>query len=112
MGRDILMIALGAAAPAIVTVLVLIINRGTGLSRRVAEMAREHEAALQEVDRRLTKRADRVDRVLPTMARGVWAVLKFHVQEQNGARDPDIEKAYDELTKVTTDGIVSQKEKE
>lgn len=55
------------------------------------------------------KRIDRLERVVPPMARGVWALLGEHVREHNGDAPEEIVKAYAELTAVVTDGVVSQK---
>jgi hypothetical protein len=128
MGHDILLIVFGALAPGIVTLVTVIVNRGTGLSKKVEENRKAaaalveeaekawHDAlekerqATAETDRRLSKRQDRVDGILPTIARGTWAILKFHVQENKGSTDPDIISAYEELTKQVTNGIVSRKE--
>jgi hypothetical protein len=57
------------------------------------------------------KRLDRVERVLPVIARGVWALLGEHVREHNGDASPEITQAYTELTDVVTNGVVSQKTK-
>ena len=55
------------------------------------------------------KRLDRIERLVPILLRGMWAVLKMHVDEQNGSTDPDIKRAFSELTEIVTDGAVSQK---
>lgn len=57
------------------------------------------------------KRIDRLERIVPPMARGVWALLGEHVREHNGDAPKEIVEAYSELTAVVTDGVVSQKAK-
>lgn len=54
------------------------------------------------------KRLDRIEGIIPILARGVWAILKVHI---NGNSDGDVVEAFRELSKAVTDGVVSQKEK-
>lgn len=58
---------------------------------------------------RTPKRLDRLERIIPTMARGLWALLGEHVREHNGDTSAEIVDAYRQLTDVVTDGVVSQK---
>ena len=54
------------------------------------------------------KRLDRIEGIIPVLTRGMWAILKVHI---NGNTDKDVASAFDELTKAVTNGVVSQKEK-
>jgi hypothetical protein len=60
---------------------------------------------------RTPKRIDRLEKVVPIIGRGVWALLAIHVREHNGDTDPMVINAYDECTRAFTDGVVSQKAK-
>jgi len=55
------------------------------------------------------KRVDRLERIVPVLTRGVWALLGLHVQEHNGDVPREIQDAYSKLTEIVSDGIVSQK---
>jgi len=66
-------------------------------------------AALVARQWRSPKRIDRLERVVPILTRGVWALLGLHVQEHNGDVAPEITDAYSDLTKIVTNGVVSQK---
>ncbi len=57
---------------------------------------------------RTPKRLDRIEGIIPVLIRGMWAILKVHI---NGNTDEDVSSAFKELTKAVTDGVVSQKEK-
>jgi len=59
---------------------------------------------------RTPKRVDRLERAMVPTARGVWALLKLHIDEHNGETTPEIAEAYKELSDVVFGGIVSQKE--
>ena len=54
------------------------------------------------------KRLDRLEGIIPILTRGMWAILKIHI---NGNTDKDVSTAFDELTRAVTNGVVSQKEK-
>ena len=76
---------------------VLKVSQGTGLARLVAE-----------IDRKYSKRLDRVETVIPPIARGMLVILKIHLgQETNG----DVKESLDELQKLSTDMMVSQRER-
>ena len=57
------------------------------------------------------KRVDRIENALPALTRGVWALLGVHVAECNGTTSPEIKESYEELTRIVTDSIISQKAK-
>lgn len=59
---------------------------------------------------RTPKRIDRLERMIPPLTRGVWALLGEHVRDSNGDSSQEIKDAYAGLTDIVTDGVVSQKE--
>jgi len=59
----------------------------------------------------LPKRVDRIERIIPPIARGIWALLGEHVRQNDGNSTPEIAEAYSKLTEVVTESVVSQKEK-
>jgi|GEM_PF-3997774 len=52
------------------------------------------------------KRLDRLERIIPTMARALLVLLQVHVYEKP---DGEAEQALTELKAILTDGSVSQK---
>lgn len=58
---------------------------------------------------RTPKRLDRLERVVPPIARGLWALLGEHVRDHNGDTSPEVAEAYKLLTEVVTESVVSQK---
>lgn len=57
------------------------------------------------------KRLDRLEESFVPALRGVWALLKVQVAERNGDVDPEIKKAYDDLTETITSLTVSRRSK-
>lgn len=55
------------------------------------------------------KRLNRLEALFPIIIRGVWAILKMHVDEHNGSTPTEVASAYEELTREVTDKSVSQK---
>jgi hypothetical protein len=59
---------------------------------------------------RTPKRVDRLEAVVPPMARGIFALLEYHVLGDNGNKET-MKISLDELRDVTTDKMVSQRAK-
>jgi len=57
------------------------------------------------------KRLDRLEGVVPPMARGIFALLEFHVFGDTSDARETMKASLNELREVTTDKMVSQKAK-
>lgn len=55
------------------------------------------------------KRLDRLDAVVPMLARGILALLEFHIFGDTNGSKQTMKKSWDELRTITTDKMVSQK---
>lgn len=98
MGREaitiLVTVAISVPVASLLTWLISWAAIGSALTKRVEDLG---------------KRNDRMERVLPPAAFGIWALLRIHVAERNGSTDPDVKKAYDGLQEVIFPAIVSQK---
>jgi hypothetical protein len=101
-GHDVLLIlitiAISIPAATLLTWLISSAIIGAQLGKKIGD-----------IDERHTRRANRVDDVLPAMARGIFALLDFHLYgETNGSKET-MQESMKELRDITTDKMVSQK---
>jgi reverse gyrase len=93
--HDIIIAIVSVAGTAGISWVIARVSRGTGLARIV-----------QEMEARQSKRTDRLEEIVPPLARGMLVMLKIHTgQETNG----DVKDSLDELQKLATDMMVSRK---
>lgn len=60
---------------------------------------------------RSPKRLDRVEAVLPAMARGIMTLQEFALYGDTNGTKAEMEKSHSELSTITTNMMVSQKAK-
>lgn len=116
--KDILIAGGGSALTLLIVWVVSKASTGIKMSRKVDDISAALEKKIDDfvtqiqkkieaVAERDSKRLNRVEQIVPQVARGMIVILRIHMHEETNG---DIKKSLDELTETATGLMVSQKD--